>query len=225
MLPLPLAHPRHSVLLPAEGSLGMWHQHHPGLQGRDMGTAAAALCHCWGHLLAPAGAQIWALHPTAPLSPRPGHSSWPCPPLGLCPKCFFIAIIPQSQPELLWLQLAPTGVTSRNFLKTPVFVAVPKGWEQSGSCGHWSICPSLVPGADPCISEQDLPVPVPLSSSVSSVLCLGDGHHSLLSPKLPVLSFSFRRRKLFSPILPQHQKPANTSGSVGLRTRLSTSKC
>lgn len=90
------------------------------LQGRDMGTvtAAAAPWQCWGHLPAPAGAQIWALGLTAPLSPRPGHSgvsartphsSWPS---GLFPRCLFIPSslkVSQNTSGWSWLPQEPSA--------------------------------------------------------------------------------------------------------------------
>lgn len=60
-------------------------------------------CSCW--------CQIWVLDPRPPLAP--GQAT--APPSGLFPRCFLIATIPQSQPEHLWLQLAPTGSSSRDF--------------------------------------------------------------------------------------------------------------
>lgn len=104
---------------PSPGAL--WAQHHLG--------TGTELCQRWGHL--PAAASP-GHGPTAPHSPPQPQA---VPSLGIIPRSFLIRCHHPSQPEQFWLQLARTGGTSGNF---SVILAVPKGWEQSGSCGPTS---------------------------------------------------------------------------------------
>lgn len=105
------------------------------------------------------------------------------------------SIIPQSQPEHLWLELAPTGAISRKFLKKLYFWLFPKAESRVGGVGsgahlpipHARCCTRLIP-ASQMAPEQDLSMPVPLSCSVYSILHLWDEHDSLFSPSTSCLS-------------------------------------
>lgn len=112
--------------------------------------------------------------PQSPLSPRPGTRGLcqgpqllAMPSLGSFPRCFFIAIVPQRQPGLLCLGLAPQE-PSAGIFKPPCFWLFPKAGSRVGTPAHPSC--QVLHQADPSIPSGSRAGPVRASASLQ--LCL-----------------------------------------------------